>query len=236
MYLSEAHLRIMIDTIPAMEWWCLADGVNLPINDGADSSSLNATRLNVRHNRASQLLNLTACHAARFFQSPAFLDREAARPIHRGGALSEAASVVRSKNARTAVRLGLHDSAGCRASAVRWTSTLPMRSRATSTTVVTSGKATFSATTYVQKEPLARAIRRFERRIPGDKDSLAEHLAFGLSNFLVDIGQGIAQVLAGVVALNLNCRNLFNRCHGFHCDTSAASRMRGLLLGCRDCR
>jgi hypothetical protein len=32
----------------------------------------------------------------------------------------------------------------------------------------------FSATANMQKKPLARAIRRFERRIPRDKDSVAD--------------------------------------------------------------
>jgi hypothetical protein len=43
---------------------------------------------------------------------------------------------------------------------------------------VTRGKAIFSATTCMQKTPLARAIWRFERRIPRDKDWVAEQGGF----------------------------------------------------------
>ena len=39
-------------------------------------------------------------------------------------------------------------------------------------------KVTFSATTYMQMKPLVRAIRRFERKIPRDKDSVAEGVGF----------------------------------------------------------
>src|SRR5579862_2915 len=35
-------------------------------------------------------------------------------------------------------------------------------------------------------------------------DVVGTHLAFGLFNFFIDVGQGVAQVLAGVVALSLD--------------------------------
>jgi len=35
-------------------------------------------------------------------------------------------------------------------------------------------------------------------------DVVGTHLAFGLTDFLIDVGQRVAQVLAGVVALNLD--------------------------------
>jgi hypothetical protein len=43
---------------------------------------------------------------------------------------------------------------------------------------ITFGKVGFSATANMQKKPLARAIRRFERRILRDKDSVAERGGF----------------------------------------------------------
>jgi len=43
---------------------------------------------------------------------------------------------------------------------------------------ITYRKVIFSATRYMQKKPLAQPIRRFEERIPGERDSGAEHSDF----------------------------------------------------------
>ena len=45
---------------------------------------------------------------------------------------------------------------------------------------VTYRKVGFSATTYMQKKPLARAIQQLERRISRDKDWVAEQSEFEL--------------------------------------------------------
>ena len=42
-------------------------------------------------------------------------------------------------------------------------------------------------------------------------DVIGTHPAFGASNFRIDLGQGVAQVLARVVAFSLNRGNLFFR-------------------------
>ena len=54
---------------------------------------------------------------------------------------------------------------------------------------VTYRKVGFSATTYMQKKPLARAIQQLERRISRDKDWVAERGGFELpSPFMLLMG------------------------------------------------
>ena len=54
---------------------------------------------------------------------------------------------------------------------------------------VTYRKVGFSATTYMQKKPLARAIQQLERRISRDKDWVAERGGFELpSPFMLPMG------------------------------------------------
>ena len=67
-------------------------------------------------------------------------------------------------------------------------------------------------------------------------DMIGTHPAFGPFNFRIDLGQGVAQVLARVVAFNLDRGNLFFGCHAFCCHGFRRALLRGPFFGCRDCR